>query len=132
MPTLTHQGTRPVTVRQRIGLVLAAVLSLTNVPSALQPTPEGQVGPPFVVLLIGTIVGVIGVCCVVIAWRSGHTLALRVLAACLILSALTALPGLFVEMPAAVRALIGATVVVTVAALVLLFSTDRRAPAIVE
>ena len=73
--------------RQRIGLGLAGLLSLTSIPSALSPTPAGEVGPPLVVLWAGTVLGVVGIVAVVIAWRTGSRGALRVLAGALIFGA---------------------------------------------
>ena len=55
--------------RQKIGLLLAGFLSLTAVPSVLTPTPDGEVGPPFGILILGTILGVVGLVAVVAAWR---------------------------------------------------------------
>ena len=56
--------------RQKAGLVLAGLLSLGSVPSALFPTPDGQEGPPLGILVVGSLLGVIGVVAVVIAWRT--------------------------------------------------------------
>jgi len=106
--------------------VIAALLSATNIPSALETTPEGEVGPPFVVLLVATVLGVVGLVTAILAWRSGSPVALRVLAACLIVLGLTALPGLFVDIPSPVKAAVGGVTLLTVVCLVLLFSTDRR------
>lgn len=116
--------------RQKTGLVLAGLLSVTTVPSVLMPTPEGEVGPPVAVLLLSSVVGVIGVVAVVLAWR-GSTVALRVAAGAVILLTLTALPAFFVEVPAWVRLMVAASVVLAVAAVVLMFSPARRsAPAL--
>lgn len=116
--------------RQKTGLVLAGLLSVTTVPSVLMPTPEGEVGPPVAVLLLSSVVGVIGVVAVVLAWR-GSALALRVAAGAVILPTLTALPAFFVEVPAWVRLMVAASVVLAVAAVVLMFSPARRpAPAL--
>jgi len=111
--------------RQRIGLVLAGLLSLTTVPSVLMPTPEGEVGPPFAVLLLSTVVGLVGVVAVVLAWR-GNAAALRVAAGAVIIPTLTALPAFFVDVPAWVRLMVAASVLLAVAAVVLMFSTARR------
>lgn len=116
--------------RQKTGLVLAGLLSVTTVPSVLMPTPQGEVGPPVAVLLLSSVVGVIGVVAVVLAWR-GSALALRVAAGAVILPTLTALPAFFVEVPAWVRLMVAASVVLAVAAVVLMFSPAHRpAPAL--
>lgn len=111
--------------RQRVGLVLAGLISLTTIPSVLMPTPEGQVGPPYAVLLLSTVVGVIGVVAVVLAWR-GSAPALRVAAGAVIIPTLTALPAFFVDVPAVVRLLVATSVLLAIAAVVLMFSTERR------
>jgi hypothetical protein len=112
--------------RQRVGLALAALLSIGNVPSVLTPTPDGEVGPPILVLWLGTVLGVVGLVAVVIAWRSGNRAALRVAAGALIVTALTALPALFVDINATLKLLAAVSVVLTVIAIVLMFSPDQR------
>ncbi|WP_298889752.1 hypothetical protein [uncultured Serinicoccus sp.] len=111
--------------RQKVGLAIAGVLNLTAIPSVLMPTPEGQVGPPYVVLMLSTVVGVIGVVAVVLAWR-GSAPALRVAAGAVIIPTLTALPAFFVDVPPVVRLLVATSVLLAVAAIVLMFSTERR------
>ena len=49
-------------------------------PQRSGPTPDGEVGPPYVVLLVGTLLGVVGLVGVVIAWRTGSRAAMRVVA----------------------------------------------------
>jgi hypothetical protein len=41
-------------------VALAGLLSLTSLPGALTPTPEGQTGPPYIVLVLGTVLGIVG------------------------------------------------------------------------
>jgi hypothetical protein len=112
--------------RQRVGLVLAGLMSAGNIVAVLQPTPEGEVGPPIGILVFGSVLGLVGLVATVIAWRSGSMLALRIAAGTLVLNALTAVPAFFVDVPAAVKALVGVVVLLTIAAVVLMFSTDRR------
>ena len=50
-----------------------------------------------VVLWAGTILGVVGLVAVVIAWRSGNRAALRVAAGALIITALLSVPAFFVD-----------------------------------
>ncbi|WP_277455481.1 hypothetical protein [Janibacter sp. DB-40] len=111
--------------RQRIGLVLAGLLLLTTVPSVLMPTPEGEVGPPFAVLVLSTVVGIIGVAAVVLAWR-GNAAALRVVAGAVIIPTLTAIPAFFVDVPPWVRLMVAASVLLAVASVVLMFSSAHR------
>jgi len=112
--------------RNKIGLVVAGLICLVNVPSVLMPTPDGAVGPPFIVMLADTVVGVVGLVAVVIAWRRRSRAALRLVAACLVVSLVTALPALFVDVPAMIKILVAVFTVVTLVSLVLMFSGDRR------
>ena len=111
--------------RQKIGLLLAGFLSLTAVPSVLTPTPDGEVGPPFGILLLSTVLGVIGLAAVVAAWRGNRT-ALRIAAGAVILNMLTSLPAFFVDVPAWVKLLVGVSVLISITSLVLMFSPARR------
>lgn len=111
--------------RQRAGLIIAGLLSLISLPSALVPTPDGEVGPPFAILVLSTALGVIGLVAVVLAWR-GNRAALRVAAGAIIVNLLTSLPALFVDVPPAVKVLVAVGILVSVAALILMFSPARR------
>jgi hypothetical protein len=117
--------------RQKVGLVIAGLYSVANIPSALFGTPEGEEGPPLVILLIGSILGVIGLVSVVLAWR-GNRLALRIAAGAIILVTLTGLPAFFVDVPLAIKALVGFSVLLTLAAVVLMFSGDRRSTVVTD
>ena len=112
--------------RQKAGLSIAALLSLVNVASAAFPTPDGEEGPPYAVLVLGTILGVIGLVAVVIAWRSGNQAAFRVAAGALVINAIAALPAFFVDVPAGIKLLVAVSLVITVLAIVLMFSPARR------
>ncbi len=46
--------------RQKVGLVLCGLLNLLNIPSAFSPTPDGEAGPPYVILLLASLLGVVG------------------------------------------------------------------------
>lgn len=120
------------TTQQKVGLVVCGLLSLANVPSVLVPaTPEGEAGPPLAILALGSVLGLIGLVATVLAWR-GQRVALRVAAGAIIVAALTGLPAFFVDVPMAVKALVGASVVLTVLAVVLMFSGPRRATYVVD
>ncbi|MDQ4112308.1 MAG: hypothetical protein M3306_14600 [Actinomycetota bacterium] len=125
MSTMTTRHTGHST-RQKVGLVLAGLMSAANIPSALFPTPEGDPGPPIVVLVAGSVLGVIGLVAVIAAWR-GNRVAARIAAGALIIMALTGLPAFFVEgIPAIVRIIVGVSVLWTVAAVYLMFSAPPR------
>jgi len=124
-PTATPQRTR----NQKVGLVLCGVYSLANVPSALVPTPEGETGPPLGVLVVGSLLGVVGLVCTVLAWR-GSDVALRVAAGAIIVVTLTGLPAFFVDVPMAIKALVAFSVILTVVAVALMFSGRRPSPVV--
>lgn len=116
------------TTRQRIGLGLAALMSIGNISSAFSSrTPEGDAGPPFEVLALDTALGIIGLVAAIIAWRTGSKPALRILAGAVIVSTLSATPAFFVDVPVVVKALVAALVLLTVLAVVLMFSPTGRA-----
>lgn len=118
----------PTTNRQKVGLVLAGLLSAVNIPFAFFPTPDGETGPPMAILIVGAILGVIGLVAVVIAWRSGSRAAIRVAAGALIINLLTSLPAFFVDVPAGVKLGVGVSVLLTVLAIVLMFASPSRRP----
>ena len=91
--------TSPLSTADRAGLGLAVVLSLMDLVALLVPTPPGEVGPPYVVLVFSAVLGVATLAAVAIAWRSGGRGALRVVAATRILSVITSLPAFFVGPP---------------------------------
>lgn len=116
----------PTTTRQKVGLVLAGLLSAATIPSVLAPTPEGETGPPLAILVASSVLGLIGLIAVIIAWRSSKQAAFRVAAGALIVNLLTALPALFVDVPAAIKLLVGVSVLLTVLAVALMFSPSRQ------
>lgn len=123
--TTRHTG---VGTRQKVGLVLAGLMSAGNIPSALFPAPDGDPGPPIGVLVAGSVLGVVGLVAVIAAWRGNQTAA-RIAAGAIIIVTLTGLPAFFVDgIPAIVRILVGVSVVWTVAAVYLMFAGPRRSP----
>lgn len=122
---------RPLATKQKVGLVLAGLYSLTNVPGFLVPTDADEVGPPMAILVVGSVLGVIGLVAAVMSWR-GNSVALRIAAGAMILITLTGLPAFFVDVPMAIKALVGFSVLLTVVAVVLMFSGDRRSAPIAE
>jgi hypothetical protein len=118
--------------RQKAGLVIAGLLSLVNVTSVFFPTPEGDEGPPYAVLVLGTILGVVGLVGVVIAWRTGNQAAFRVTAGALVINAIASLPAFFVDVPAGLKLAVAISIVVTVLGIVLMFSTARRSAAVLD
>ena len=114
-----------VTGKQKAGLIICMLYGLGNIPSVLTPTPDGEEGPPLAILVIGSILGVVALVAAILAWR-GNRPALRVAAGAMIVITLTGLPAFFVDVPMFIKALVGFSVVLTVVAVVLMFSGDRR------
>jgi hypothetical protein len=131
MSTITTVARSAVNTKQKIGLVLCGLYSLANIPSFLEAPPDGEEGPPMSILVVGTILGVIGLVAAVMAWR-GNRVALRVAAGAIIIETLTGLPAFFVDVPMFIKALVGLSVVMTLAAVVLMFSVDRRSASITD
>ena len=126
MSSTTLAGTRaPVATKQKVGLVLCILYSLGNLPSVLFPTPDGEEGPPLAILVVGSVLGLVGLVAAVLAWR-GSRVALRIGAGAIIVITLTGLPAFFVDVPMAIKALVGFSVVLTVVTVVLMFSGDRH------
>ncbi len=113
------------TTRQKVGLAIAGLYSLANIPGFLGAPDPGQEGPPMAILVVGSVLGVIGLVAVVLAWRGNHV-ALRVAAGAIIVITLTGLPAFFVDVPMFIKALVGFSVLLTVLAVVLILSGDRR------
>lgn len=114
----------PLTTRQKVGVALAGVYAVTNIPNVLLPVPEGEVGPPFVVLLLGSVLGLVAAVALVPTWR-GNPPARRVVAGCNVLSVMLGLPAFFVDVPLAVKALVAFSVLWVIASGVLMFSPSR-------
>ena len=131
MTSTTLEPATRVTTRQKVGLVLCAIYSLANIPSVLFPAPEGEEGPPIAILAIDSVLGLIGLVASVLAWR-GSRVALRVAAGAIIVITLTGLPAFFVDVPMAIKALVGFSVVLTVVTVVLMFSGDRHPAAVTD
>ena len=118
--------------RQKVGLVLAGIYSALNILGVLFPTPDGQDGPPIGILIIDAVLGLVGLVAVIIMWRTGNRAALRVAAGAIIIMTLTALPAFFVEVPAGIKLLVGVAVLITIAAVVLMFSPGRRSTPVLD
>jgi hypothetical protein len=118
--------------KNKVGLVIAGLLGLADIPAVLMPTPEGDVGPPFGILILGTICGVITVVAVIIGWTKANRGAIRVAAGARIVSMITALPAFFVDVPAGIKILVTVAVVLTVISVVLMLSPARQASTVTD
>lgn len=118
--------------RQKAGLVLAGLYGAGNIPSMWTPAPEGDVGPPTGILVVDSVLGVVVLAAVVVAWRTGSRAAIRVAAGALVVIAITALPAFFVDVPPAIKLLVAGATLLTIVTVVLLFSPARRPSSVLE
>jgi glucose-6-phosphate-specific signal transduction histidine kinase len=112
--------------KNKVGLGLAIFYGAVNIPSVLTSTPEGEEGPPFAILIICSVLGIVAVVAAIVAWRGRNRAAARLAAASVIIITLTSLPAFFVDVPAFIKALVAVSVLLTVAIVVLMFSPARR------
>jgi hypothetical protein len=112
--------------KNKVGLVLAGLLGLVDTFSIFTPTPDGEVGPPFGILVLGSILGVVTLIAVVIGWTKANRGAIRVAAGARIVSVLTALPAFFVDVPWGLKLAVTAAVILTVISVVLMLSPARQ------
>ena len=112
--------------KNKVGLAIAGLLGVVDSLSVLTPTPDGEVGPPFGILVLGSILGVITLIAVVVGWTKANRAAIRVAAGARIVSVLTALPAFFVDVPAGIKILVTVAVVLTVVSVVLMLSPARQ------
>lgn len=120
------------TTKNKVGLAIAGVLGLVDLPAFLQKTPDGEVGPPYGILVVSSICGLVTVVAVVVAWTKANRGAIRVAAGARIISMLTALPAFFVDVPAFIKLAVTALVVLTVVSLVLMLSPARQTAAVTD
>jgi heme A synthase len=113
------------TTRNKIGLGLAIFYAITNIPSVITPTGDND-GPPMAIMVICSVLAVVATIAGVFAWRRNSRPAARLTAASLIVITLTSLPAFFVDVPGVVKAMVAAGVLLTVAIVVLMFSTGGR------
>jgi len=110
----------------KAGMIIAFLLGVLDLTSLFQPTPGGEDGPPYAILVIDTLLGVITVIAVVMAWRTARRGPVRIAAGARIISLVTALPAFFVDVPAGVQAMVGLFAVVTIASVALMLAPSRR------
>lgn len=115
----------------KVGLVLAGLMGVIDLTSPFQPTPDGNDGPPYAVLVIDAALGLITIVAVVVAFRAASRGAVRLVAGSRIVSAVTTLPGLFADIPAGLKVLAALSVLITAAVVVMLL-TPARSRAVVS
>ena len=126
MTTVAQQAPAALSKVNKAGLVLAFLIGIADLVGPFQPTPDGEVGPPYAILLLGGALGLITVGAVVVAWRTARRGAVRVAAGARIISVITALPAFFVDVPAGLKVVVGIFVLLTVAAVAMMLTPTRR------
>lgn len=112
--------------RNKVGFVLAILLSIPNMLGPLNPTPEGEAGPPMLILFLGTALGVLTIGAVALGWTRGNAAAIRVASAAIIISVITALPAFFVpDVPAGLRVVAAGGVLLGITSVVLMLTPAR-------
>jgi hypothetical protein len=109
----------------KAGFVLALVLGLLDLTAPLQPTPDGEAGPPFAILLIDAVLGLLTVVAVIIGWRTGRRGAVRIAAGSRIVSMVTALPAFFAGVSPGLLLIVSLLVVLTIACVALMLLPAR-------
>ncbi len=123
MSTITAQPNQLISTTVRTGLALSAIIGLGNLPFVFLDIDWGADEPPFAMLLLAAVIGMVSVVCAALAWNAGNRRLIRLNAAALIVNAVMVVPGLFVDTTATIRVTTAVIIVATVAAVVL---TMRR------
>ena len=116
--------------KNKVGLGLAIVYGVLNLPSFLTAAPEGETGPPLGIMILCSVLGLVVIVAGVMAWRTVNRPAARLAAASVIVITLTSLPAFFVDVPAWLKLGVGVTVLLALAAVVLMFTPDRQPAAV--
>jgi tryptophan-rich sensory protein len=125
--TTSAQAATPWTTKNKVGLGLAVLYAVVNIPTVFIPVDNADGdGPPFAISLICTILAVVATVAGVIAWRQGSRPAARLTAASLIVITLTALPAFFLDVPAGIKVVAAVGVVLMVVIVALMFSGPQR------
>jgi hypothetical protein len=132
-----QQGTttpaRPaLSARNKTGLILAILLGLTQLAALETPLrlgsnyKPGTDGPPLQVAFGGAALGLFAMIAAIYMWVSRNRLGGRIAAGALILSCLPSVQALFVpSVPAPVKAVLAALVVVAIVALMLVLARPK-------
>ncbi len=123
----TPQQAHTLTTTMKVGLALTTLLGLSDVAGLVDLRPsDGEIGPPWSVVLLGVVLGVVTLVCVIVFWRTRSRGAVRLAAGAQVLSAITALPAFFAGPPMPLVVAAAVSVIVTVVAVVLLLTPASR------
>ena len=116
--------------RNRVGLVLAALLAVVDLLGVVLPFGDpDQPGPPLFILSINAVLGLVTLGAVVLAWRTHRRAGSRIAAVSRIMAALTALPAFFVpDVPAVLVASAAVALLAAAASVYLLLDPPRASP----
>jgi len=116
--------------RNKAGLILAILLALAELTGPLQghASKPGVDGPPTPVLYGGAVLGLVIVIAAIYMWASRNRLGGRIVAGALILSATPSVSAFFLStVPAPVKVLLAALVVVAIVSMMLVLTPPKRA-----
>jgi len=114
--------------KNKLGLALQLIYGLANVPSIFQqPGSEKHDGPPMFILWIDTVLGVLLVLAVVIAWRNGNRTAAVAASAANVLLTLSGIPVFFVGAPVVFQVIVSVAIVLTIVSVTLTHARSRPA-----
>jgi hypothetical protein len=124
-PTSTETST-PV----RTGLALGALVGAINFAFIFYTGDWGPEEPPFFLVLVQGLIGLVSVAAAVLAWRTANRKIIRINAAALIVNALGVVPGVFMDGPAFIRLASSLLILGTVPAVILMMRRGRMPAAL--
>jgi uncharacterized membrane protein (UPF0136 family) len=114
----------------KVGLVMQFLFGLANLPSAFMPPDTGtKAGPPMSVLWADTVLGVILIVAITLAWRNRSRGAATAGSVASALIAATGIPAFFVDVPAGIKALVAASIAWAIVSIVLTFTKSKATSA---
>jgi hypothetical protein len=108
-----------------VGLVIAGLLGVLDLPSFLMSSDDANDGPPLAVALATTALGLITLVALYFGWR-GDRRALWTVAGSRIISALLGVPAFFVDVASGIKIVVAIFIVVTLFAVSLIISELRK------
>lgn len=117
--------------RVRTGLVLCILLGAANIPFLFDPTKPGHDGPPYSVLVLDAVLGVISIVAAIAFWRTGRRAANRLAAGTLIINAVTTLPAFFANVGDGIKIAAAGVVLLSLGAVVLMLGRENTARSVV-
>lgn len=119
-------------MRNKIGIGLAGLLAVADLPSLAFQTPDGKTGPPVAILALSSVCGVITLLAIFLGLRNRNFGAIRIAAGARIVSMLTTLPAFFVDVPGGIKMLAAGQVLITLTAVVLMLTPSQHAVTVTD